>query len=66
MNELVCIRQYFYKSFLCVFRVSERVNCILTGLQNISQSIALYVSRVFVSVFGSYLMEGGINACGSA
>lgn len=50
----------------CVFSVSERVKRILTGLQNVSQSRALYVSCVFVSVFSLYLREASIYACGSA
>lgn len=66
MNGLVCIWQCFYKSFPCVFYVSERVNRFITGLQNVSQSTALYVSHVFVSVFGLYLREGDIYACGLA
>lgn len=41
MNELVCIRQRFHKSFLCVCCVSEGINGILMCLQNVCRRARL-------------------------
>lgn len=65
-NEWACFHMTVLlkkKSCLCVSCASERVNCILAGLPNISQSRAPHVSCAFASVSNSRLREGGGGSC---